>query len=675
MSYLPATGSTFHAELRASLNADTSAAAPDLAARQPHASLARRVALAGGLGVAALIGLTCLVLSLQSTQVERERAAQLAASEASAVARMADSFDNSARLMVDRFYNTFATDFKGSFSLQGANDGGAELLFEGQKMAGNFEAVDRFSRNTGGAATIFMRKGDDFLRISTSLKKENGERAVGTLLGTAHPAYRKLMEGQAFVGKAVLFGKPFMNHYQPIKDASGAVIGILFVGFDTSEFQQSLSKLSESVKLFETGGVYLVDPSGAKGRPLFKVHPSLAGKPVAEVDAAADAFMTDLFQKPEGFMAKAPALLNKANDDAWVVARRSEATGLWVVAEVSDRQALRQHWSDLRMLWLTLGLASMVLAIGLWWLLRRWVGAPLALLNAAVTRVAGGDLSAPVRTLRHDDLGVLAGNVERMRRQLAQTIGSVRMATDGISTASAQVAAGSQDLSGRTESGASSLQQIASSIEQLTGAVSQTAEAARSATALAVTANHAAEQGGEVMQQMMMKMDDINVASRKIGEVIGTIDAIAFQTNILALNAAVEAARAGEQGRGFAVVAKEVRSLAQHCAESAREIKGLIGGSVDCVDSGLKLVQTAGRSMQDIVSSIARVNAVVLEINAATSEQRSGIGEVNAAISDLDNSTQQNAALVEESTAAAESLRAQAQGLAEMVSSFRLQKV
>ncbi len=643
-------------------------------ALKPHASLARRVALAGGLGVATMIGLTSLGLSLQATGVERERAAQLAASEASAVARMADSFDSSARLMVDRFYNTFATDFKGSFSLLSLNDGGAELLFEGQKLAGNFEAVDRFSRNTGGAATLFMRKGDDFLRISTSLKKENGERAVGTLLGTSHPAYRKMMDGQPFVGKAVLFGKPFMNHYQPIKDASGAVIGILFVGFDTSEFQQSLSKLSEEVKLFGTGGVYLVDPTGAKGRPLFKGHPTQSGKPVAEVDAAAETFMTELFKKPEGVMSPAPALLNKANDDAWVVARRSEATGLWVVAEVSDRQALRQHWAEQRKLWLTLGLVSLGLALGLWLLLRRWVEAPLALLNAAVTRVAGGDLSAPVQALRQDDLGALACNVERMRQQLAQTIGSVRMATDGISTASSQVAAGSQDLSGPTESGASSLQQIASSIEQLTGAVSQTAEAARSATELAVTANQAAEQGGEVMQQMMMKMDDINTASRKIGEVIGTIDAIAFQTNILALNAAVEAARAGEQGRGFAVVAKEVRSLAQHCAESAREIKGLIGGSVDCVDSGLKLVQTAGRSMADILSSIARVNTVVMEINDATREQRSGIGQVNAAISDLDNSTQQNAALVEESTAAAESLRAQAQGLAEMVSGFRLQK-
>ncbi len=654
---------------------------------KPHASLARRVAVAGGLSLAVLIGLTSLGLSYQATGAERDRAAMLAASEAGSVARMADAFDNSARLMVERFYNTFAGDFKGSFSLQAD---AADLLFEGSKLAGDFEAVDRFSRNTGGAATVFMRKGDDFLRITTSLKKENGERAVGTTLGKAHPAYAKMMEGQPYVGKAVLFGRPFMNHYQPIKDASGAVIGILFVGFDTSEFQRSLEQMAQGVKLFETGGVYLVDPTGAKGKPMFRAHPTQTGKPVAEFDPAAADFLTELFRKSEGLAAntpananapapapakapvKAPALLNKANDDAWVVAKHSEATGLWVVAEVSDRQALREHWLAQRNLWLTLGLVSLSLALGLLCLLRRWVGAPLTALNAAVARFAAGNLSVPVRAQRHDDLGALAGNVELMRQQLAQTIASVRMATDGISTASSQVAAGSQDLSSRTESGASSLQQIASSVEQLTGAVAQTAEAARSATALAVNANQAANQGGEEMQQVLVTMDDISAASRKIVDVIGTIDAIAFQTNILALNAAVEAARAGEQGRGFAVVAKEVRSLSQHCAEAAREIKGLIGTSVDRVDAGLKQVQAAGRSMNEIVSSIGRVNAVVLEINAATSEQRAGIGQVNTAITHLDASTQQNAALVEESAAAAESLQSQAQHLAEMVSEFRL---
>ncbi|WIV99645.1 methyl-accepting chemotaxis protein [Kinneretia aquatilis] len=632
-------------------------------------SLARRVAWIGGLGVALLIGLTTLGLSLQSTGVERERAAALATSEAASVARMADAFDNSARLMVERFYNTFASEFQGSFSLSAD---GRDLQFEQTRLAGNFEAVDRFSRNSGGAATIFMRQGDDFLRISTSLKKENGERAVGTLLGSSHPAYAALMQGQPYVGRAVLFGRPFMNHYQPVKDAAGRVVGILFVGFDTSEFQRSLEQMTREVKLFETGGLYLVDPTGAKGQPLLRAHPSQAGKPVAELSPEADRFLQEVFKKPAGFAGPAPALLNPKQKDTWLVGQRSEATGWWVLAEVSDAEALREHWRVQRHLWLTLGLASLVLAAGLYGLLRCWVGQPLAALNAAVLRVAEGDLSQPVQALRHDDLGLLACNVERMRLQLARTIGSVRLATDGISTASSQVAAGSQDLSSRTESGASSLQRIASSVEQLTVAVTQTAESAGVASDLALSANAAAQQGGEVMAQLVQTMDGISRASGKISEVIGTIDAIAFQTNILALNAAVEAARAGEQGRGFAVVAKEVRSLAQHCAESAREIKGLISGSSERVDAGLKLVQTAGRSMGEIVHSIGRVSTAVAEINEATREQGAGLGQVNSAITDLDASTQQNAALVEESAAAAESLHAQAQTLVDLVRGFHL---
>jgi methyl-accepting chemotaxis protein len=235
------------------------------------------------------------------------------------------------------------------------------------------------------------------------------------------------------------------------------------------------------------------------------------------------------------------------------------------------------------------------------------------------------------------------------------------------------VAGGNQDLSQRTEQTASSLQQAASSMTQLTGTVRQSAEAASQANQLADSASSVARRGGAVVGEVVSTMDQISTASRRIADIIGVIDGIAFQTNILALNAAVEAARAGEQGRGFAVVAGEVRSLAQRSAEAAKEIKSLIGSSVERVEAGSRLVQEAGGTMNEIVASVQRVSDIIGEISAAAGEQSSGIGQVSQSVTQLDAMTQQNAALVEQSAAAAESLREQSQRLSGLVSAFRLQ--
>ena len=256
-------------------------------------------------------------------------------------------------------------------------------------------------------------------------------------------------------------------------------------------------------------------------------------------------------------------------------------------------------------------------------------------------------------------------------RKMESAINRVRTGTETIGTAANEIASGSADLSTRTEQTASNLQQAASSMAQLTSTVNQTAESARTANQLASSASEVAARGGQVVSQVVSTMDDINAASKKIADIIGTIDGIAFQTNILALNAAVEAARAGEQGRGFAVVASEVRSLAQRSAEAAREIKTLIGASVEKVDSGSRLVQDAGHTMSEIVASVQRVTDIIGEISAAAAEQSSGIGQVNGAVTQLDQMTQQNAALVEQSAAAAASLNDQARQLAEHVKVFR----
>ncbi|WP_341887371.1 methyl-accepting chemotaxis protein [Variovorax sp. YR752] len=297
---------------------------------------------------------------------------------------------------------------------------------------------------------------------------------------------------------------------------------------------------------------------------------------------------------------------------------------------------------------------------------------PLAKAVGVAETVAAGDLSANIRVDSRDETGQLMQALKDMNTNLAKVVGEVRTGTETIATASGQIASGNQDLSSRTEEQASSLEQTAASMEELTSTVKQNADNARQANQLAVSASEVAVKGGAVVSQVVDTMGSINASSKKIVDIIGVIDGIAFQTNILALNAAVEAARAGEQGRGFAVVASEVRSLAQRSAAAAKEIKTLIGDSVEKVEEGSKQVAEAGRTMEEIVGSVKRVTDIMGEITAASQEQTSGIEQINQAITQMDQVTQQNAALVEEASAAAQSLQEQAGSLVQAVSVFKL---
>ncbi|WP_310731976.1 methyl-accepting chemotaxis protein [Methylibium sp. Root1272] len=303
--------------------------------------------------------------------------------------------------------------------------------------------------------------------------------------------------------------------------------------------------------------------------------------------------------------------------------------------------------------------------------LTRALGAEPDQLSTAAQRVAQGDLSK-VEGVAAAPKGSVLASLGAMQASLADIVGRVRNSSDSIATGSAQIATGNADLSQRTEEQASNLQQTAASMEELTATVKQNADTARQATQLAGSASDAAAQGGTVVAQVVATMSAITESSKKIADIIGVIDGIAFQTNILALNAAVEAARAGEQGRGFAVVAGEVRNLAQRSAQAAKEIKELIGDSVDKVENGSRLVNDAGHSMNEIVAQVKRVNDLISEISAASVEQSTGISQVGDAVSQLDQVTQQNAALVEESAAAAESLKHQAATLADLVSVFKI---
>ena len=365
------------------------------------------------------------------------------------------------------------------------------------------------------------------------------------------------------------------------------------------------------------------------------------------------------------------------------------ATSVWTLRDnVAEAQALMAGVADpaaaqkaaamgeagRRATWLIAGLVAFAAVFGtaLGWAVRRSVKGPVEDVVAAVTRIANGDLATRINAVGRDEIAWLNHELNQMRKKLQSTIADVRQSAEQVALASSEIASGNADLSVRTENQASGLQQTASSMEQLTSTVRQNADNAHQANELVVSASDVAGRGGEVMNQVVSTMTDINTSARKIADIIGVIDGIAFQTNILALNAAVEAARAGEQGRGFAVVAGEVRSLAQRSAAAAKEIKSLIGDSVDKVDTGARLVDQAGSTMSEILTSVKQVTHIMGEISVASREQSAGIEQVNRSIEQMDGMTQQNAALVEQAAAAATSLREQSQRLTEAVAVFKL---
>ncbi|MES2608610.1 MAG: Cache 3/Cache 2 fusion domain-containing protein [Pseudomonadota bacterium] len=599
---------------------------------------------------------------------------------ASQVATLVKTMDESAQQLARRDFGLLKSRFTGAFSLaeQPGADGKPEAVmsFQGSPLNGNFELVDRFSSEAQGAvATVFARTGDDFIRVTTSLKKQDGERAFKTLLDRKHPAYALVSEGKSYIGRANLFGRDYMTVYEPIREGN-RTIGILFIGSDIAPILGSLGELMASRKLFDTGALYAVDVSSGPARGRITGLGGSGTPPV--VDEKVDegkawlASLTAAEQSGDFEATWSPRPSGNATVRRFVAVERYKPWNWAVVAEAPVSELTAEARMALTWLWLGVLVALVLLAVVLVLATRRLVGTPVQQLSTALGYLAQGDLTHAVAVKSRDEIGTLAQAMEGFRVRLLESLGTVRSSAESVSAASAEIAHGNQDLSARTESQASSLEQTSASMEELGATIRHNADGAAQANQLAVRASQVATDGGKVVSQVVSTMHGINTSSQKIADIIGVIDGIAFQTNILALNAAVEAARAGEQGRGFAVVAAEVRNLAQRTAAEAKAIKELIVASSTMVQQGSVLADQAGSTMQEVVQSIGRVASMVAEISAASSEQTAGVGQVGEAVTQLDQATQQNAALVEEMAAAASSLRSQAEQMVGAVAQFQL---
>ena len=399
----------------------------------------------------------------------------------------------------------------------------------------------------------------------------------------------------------------------------------------------------------------------APGRQALKAYLDEAGPVLQQVvDAKLDA------SAGFAYVSRAHPALEEAR--AAVVAWSAATTA----AVTQNREQARQQGQLQSNIRLAIAVSVLLSFIGLMAVVARSIADPLKDAAAQTRRIAEGDLGDVPLAAGRDEVHQFLQSMAQMRSQLREVVAQVRDSAENIHTASVEVASGNLDLSQRTEHTASNLQQTAASLEQLTGTVTHSAASARQAHDMAHAANSIADRGGAAVEQVVQTMGQIQSASHRIADITGVIDGIAFQTNILALNAAVEAARAGEQGRGFAVVAAEVRTLAQRSAEAAKEIKALIGASVDQVESGSRQVREAGHTMGELVNSVKQVSHILGEISHASQEQSQGIGQVNSAVTELDHMTQQNAALVEQSAAAAESLKSQAGRLTTVVAHFKI---
>ncbi len=555
--------------------------------------------------------------------------------------------------MTDRAQNRLEVNLKLARELLRTWGGDGALRLEGDRLVaangraldGGTELVDKVREIGSGTATVF--RGD--LRVSTNVLKSDGSRAVGTRLAPGPVHDIVLRDGRTFRGEADILGTAYFTAYDPLKDARGTVIGILYVGVKKAEFLSVVAEIKHAAALSGAalillGAAALFLAVRCAFRSLKLLSVAMAGLAAGELDAAVPAL-----ERPDevGTMARSVQVFKDAARDRLRLENEAAEQRRVADAEQARRAAEAARMAEEQ--------AQVVerLATGL-------------------KELAGGDLTARLDQAFAPAYEGLRADFNAAMDQLRAAMGSVVSNTQAIRSGTQEIAQATDDLSRRTEQQAASLEETAAALDQITATVGKTAEGARQAREVVSRTRAEAEASGAVVGQAVAAMGGIEQSSAKIGQIIGVIDEIAFQTNLLALNAGVEAARAGDAGRGFAVVASEVRALAQRSAEAAREIKALISASAGQVEAGVKLVGETGAALGRIVAQVAEVAAVVNDIATSAQEQATGLAEVNTAVNQMDQVTQQNAAMVEQSNAAARQLAGETEELARSTGQFTI---
>ncbi|MGE5490940.1 MAG: methyl-accepting chemotaxis protein [Actinomycetota bacterium] len=620
---------------------------------------------------------------------------------------MAEAYADSLEQAAEKQGQAFALFFPDSFAL----DSGASVEVNGTQtpvlrsgstvINGNYKLLDRYTAATKVVATVFAKQGEDFVRVATSLKKEDGSRAAGTLLGTGHPAYAKLKGGEPYTGKAKLFGRDYMTRYLPIKNDGGAVIGILFIGIDFTEGLKALKDKILAVKVGETGYSFVLDGGREKG--LLVVHPTKAGQNLLDAkDSAGRPYIQEMLEKKSGIIRYDwvdPDRSGSGPREKYALYGEFLRWG-WVVATSGYTEELRQEVSAVRNS--IIGGAIVLLlaaAIILTVCTRFWISRPMGKAVAAMNRIADGDLTQAIVSETRDEVGQLMVATESMRGHLVRAINEIHRASDELAGSARELAASAGTVAQSSHQQSAAATSMAASVEEMMASIQQVAQHSEEAHRMSAYAGQTSEAGAVVIQSTVGNMgsiaDSVKDASRtvaglgsksqEIDAIVRSIKDIADQTNLLALNAAIEAARAGEQGRGFAVVADEVRKLAERTAKSTDEIAGMIGGiqhetqsavltmerSVTQVSTGVSLVASAGDNIAKIKDESAQVAHAVSAISDALAEQSAASGDISRNVETIAAQAESNSEHASHTAVAANQLEKLAESLNGKVSRFR----